>query len=848
MKQLQDLLKPLLPHILIGVLFIVISFVYFSPLMEGKELTQMDNIHAQGMSQELINFEKTHPGQDSRWTNSMFGGMPAYQIKGGPNHNVYLFFQRVLRLNLPYTTVAIVFTLLLGFYILLLTLNVDKWISFAGALAFAFASYNFIIIGAGHITKAYAIAYMAPVIAGILLTYKKKYLAGGIFTAIALGIEISCDHPQILFYLFLTILLLVVVYFIYAIKEKELKNFFIASAILACSATLAVLPNTSMLWTTWEYGKESIRGKTELTQKKAVDQQANQQQSSGLDKDYALAWSYGKAETFTLLIPNFQGGGSEGFDEKSETYKTLQQAGVQSPENISRQLPAYWGEMPFTSGPVYFGAIVCFLFVLGLFLVKGPAKWWLLVVSILSIVLSWGKNAPMVTDFFFYHFPLYNKFRTVSMILVIANFAVPLLGFLALRDIFTNKIEKKKVIKALKYSLGIVGGITLIFALMSSLFFNFTSSQDTALSQQLKSSGWPDNLISQLLNAMQADRASMLRSDAWRSLIFILLGGGLIWAYVSKKIKSAWFTGALALLMLVDLWPIDKRYLNNDNFVTKRVAKNTFERSTADEFILKDTDPDYRVLNITRNPFTDGYTPYFHKSIGGYHGAKLRRYQDLIDGPLTRDIMALQQTLTGKVSQDTLAMVLHQLPILNMLNTKFIIYNPDAMPIINFNALGNAWFVKQYKLVNNADEEYAGLNNFDPSSQAIIDKRFKEVVSAIPESSADTTKGTIKLLSYLPNDLVYESKSTKPQLAVFSEIYYAEGWNAFLDGKPVQHCRADYVLRAMPVPAGKHNIEFKFQPKSYDYGQKIALASSSLVVLLLLGLIGKMVYDKRKES
>jgi hypothetical protein len=845
MKKVQELLKKMLPYISILVIFIAISFIYFSPVIEGKVLPQMDNIHAVGMAKELRDFSQAHPGEDCLWTNSMFGGMPAFQILViAKSYNIFLHLSHVIRLGLPPATVAILFLLLVGFFVLLISLGVDKWLSLAGSIAFAFASYNFIIIGAGHITKAYAIALMAPVLAGVILTYKKKYLWGGLFTAITLGLEIACNHPQINYYLFLIILTLLVVEFIYSFKQKEIRHFFIASAILAGATMLAVAPNITGLWTTWEYGKESIRGKSELTQTKPSDNVV----STGLDKDYALAWSYGKAETFTVLIPNFQGGGSEGFDAKSETAKTLQQAGVQNSERVAQSLPAYWGDMPFTSGPVYFGAIVCFLFVMGLFVVKGPVKWWLLAATILSILLAWGRNFPILTNFFFYHFPLYNKFRTVSMILVIANLTAPLLGFLALKEIFERKISKEQTIKALKYSLGIVGGLTLIFALMPSLFFNFSSGSDVTLSGQLKSYGWPDNLIGQLLDAMKIDRASMLKADAWRSLLFILLAGGLIWAFIKEKVKSTWFAGLLIALMLFDLWPIDKRYLNNDHFVSKMEANNAFAESKADALIRKDIDPNYRVLNLTKSVFNDGYTPYFHKSIGGYHGAKLRRYQDMIDGPLSADIMTLQKFLSKRVSQDTLSMVLSQLPILNMLNTKYIIYNPDAMPLVNFHALGNAWFVKGYQLANDADQEYLTVKTLDPSVMAVVDKRFADVLSGMPLSSNDSITGTIKLLSYKPNDLVYESNNNKKQLAVFSEIYYAKGWNAYVDGKLVKYCRANYILRALPVPEGKHSIEFKFEPQSFVNGQRIALVTSVLIALLVLFALGRVIIKNRKEA
>jgi hypothetical protein len=838
---LKEIFKPLLPHILVIVAFVALSFAYFSPLLEGKDLPQMDNTHAKGVSKELNDFEKANPGQESLWTNSLFSGMPSYQIKGGKVFNIFHFLQRVFRLEvLPYTTVSILFIYLLGFYVLLISLKLDIWLSFAGALGFAFASFNFIVIGAGHLLQAYAIAYMAPVVAGVLLIYNKKYWQGAIITILGLGLEVSYNHPQIVYYLFFIVLVIVAVKFIYSILEKQLKGFFIASAILAGSALLAVLPNISNLWTTSEYSKYSIRGASELTAK-------SEKKESGLDRDYALAWSYGVPETFTVLIPNFQGGGSGGFDEKSETVKTLRNIGVQGAERIAQSLPAYWGDQPFTSGPVYFGAIICFLFIFSLFIVKGPEKWWLLAATILSIVLAWGKNFPLITDLFFYHFPMYNKFRTVSMILVIANITVPLLGFLGLKEMYEGKVNKDQGLKALKYSIGIVGGLILLFALVPGMFFSFSSSSDSTIVEQLKASKWPQDIINQLLGAMQSDRESMLRSDAFRSLFFVLVAGCLIWAYNAKKLKNVWFASLLAFFILIDMWQIDKRYINDKEFVSKKQAENPFVLSAADEFIKKDVDPDYRVLNLSQNVFNDAYTSYFHKSIGGYHGAKLRRYQDLIDRYLGSNVRALQQLIYAGTSADSIRLYLRSMPVINMLNTKFIIYNPEAMPIINFNALGNAWFVRDYNLVGNADEEISALGNFDPSGTAIIDKRFEPSISGLPQHG-DSVQGSITLKQYKPNDLVYESKSPKNQLAVFSEIYYEKGWIAYIDNKPSPILRANYVLRSLMIPAGQHKIEFKFDPESFKTGKRVAYASSIAVILVVCGAFGKWVYSLKKKE
>jgi len=783
-------------HLLIIIAFVAVSYIYFSPLLEGKVLSQMDDIHAKGMAKELVDY-KAQTGEDSQWTNSMFSGMPAYQIKAGTQYNVFLYLVRALRLGLPYSTVAVTFLYLLGFYVLFLSLKFDKWLAVAASVAFAFASYNFIIIAAGHITKTWAIGYMAPVIAGVIMLYNGKYLWGALLTVLALGMEIASNHVQITYYLALIVLIMSIVYFIDAILQKQIKEFSKSAAVLFVAAILAVLPNITQLWTTYEYGQESIRGASELTSK-------NDKKSSGLDKDYALAWSYGKWETLTLLIPDFQGGSSSvGFDKNSNTYEVLQ-GKVQNPEQIANSL-AYWGDMPFTSGPVYFGAIVILLFVLSLFVLKGKNKWWLVAATVLSILLAWGKNLEWFTDFFFYYVPLYSKFRTVSMALVITNVTVVILAFMGIKAIYESKKTSRELSKYLYTATGIVGGICLIFMALPTMFFDFTSANFA---------DFPD----WLQKAVVADRISLLQKDAFRSLIFVLLGSGLMWLLINKKLNKSYFTGILIALLLLDLWSVDKRYLNNDSFVSKRQA-HFFQPTNADKIILKDVDPHFRVFNITRNPFNDAYTSYYHKSIGGYHGAKLRRYQDLIEHHIAKNNMN----------------------VLNMLNAKYFITpnKKTGEPVVEYNflqALGNSWFVNEYQIVSNADEELAALNTFNPAKTAIIDKRFTEVIKKLPKLdffSLDT--GRIALTKYAPNRLEYNSKNQNTQLAVFSEIYYDKGWQAYIDDQPVEHIRVNYVLRALPIPKGQHKIVFEFKPRSYYVGNKVALGSSILVVLLILG-------------
>lgn len=838
---IKSIFKSLLPHLLIVLGFIALSYIYFSPVIGGKDLPQMDNTHAAGMAQELINFEKQHPGELSLWTNSMFGGMPSYLIKTGPTFNIFHEIQIFMRLHLPYTTVSILFILLFGFYFLLQVLKFDKWLSVAGAFGFAFASFNIIIISVGHITQVYAIAYMPTVLAGVLLVLlERKYFLGGIVTMLGGGLEISCSHPQISYYTFMIVFILFICYSVYAIKEKEIKHFLISSAIVGAGLIMAIIPNMSSLLITYEYSKYSNRGPSEISKPQ------EEKKSAGLDKNYAYDWSYGIGETFSIMVPNLMAAGVNGFKEDSKTTEELQTLGLQSPEKVAASLPIYWGGRPFTSGPNYFGAIICFLFVLGLFLIKGPVKWWLLSASIISIVLAWGKNFTMVSDLFFYYFPSYSKFRTVEMTMVIANFTFPLLGFFALKEIVEKKLDIKELKKGLKYSGIIVGGLLLLFILIPGLFFDFTGLNDGSLIENLKNNKWPEETINNLLAAMRSDRESVLRADAFRSLIFIAFAFGVIWVYVSKGFKTLYLSLAIAFLILVDMWAVDRRYLNNDNFVSKNEYENQFVKTQADEIILQDPDPNYRVLNLTKSPFTDAYTPYFHKSIGGYHGAKLRRYQDLIDGPLSKDLMRLQQ-LFGSQKIDSISNGLKSLSALNMLNTKYIIFNPNAAPLTNTAAMGNAWFVNDIKWVNNPDEEYKEVRNFDPAETTVIDKKWATALGNVEKVDKDTT-ASIKLTSYKPNQLLYSAKCSKPQIVVFSEIFYEKGWNAFVDGKLTPHGRANYVLRALQLQPGEHKIEFKFEPKTYENGKKLALISSIVVGLLILFAAFKLIKDARHNK
>jgi hypothetical protein len=817
--------KPILqksyPCLVAIIVFIAIAFFYCSPVFQGKVIQQSDVMTAMGMQHEMNQYHE-QTGKYTLWTNSMFGGMPTYQIgkAGVPNYNIFYPLSRILRLHLPNFSVDIIFLYLIGFFILLLVLGINPWLSIVGAIAFAFSSYNFIIIIAGHVNKALSIGLIPMVLAGFILVYQRKYILGAILSIISFGIHLYFNHIQMTYYLTMILFVLFVVYFIFAIKEKEIKKFLVSTAIIGGSYILAIVPNITALITTYEYSKDTIRGKSELTTNQS-------EKSTGLDKDYALSWSYDKMETFTLIIPNFKGGASGGkLSENSTMYKELISNGV--PRNNAKeyiqQAPTYWGDQPFTVGPVYFGAIICFLFVFGLYLVEKKHKWWMVSVSLIAILLSWGRHFEWFTDLFFYYVPLYNKFRAVSSILIIPSVIFPLLAFLGIREITSGNISKKQLLIYLRNSFFIVGGIVLFFLLFGSILFNFTSPNDN----QMRTSGYPAWLI----NAIISDRKSLFRMDALRSLVFITLAAGALWLYIKEQLKVSYFILALGILVLADMWTVDRRYLNNSDFQSKKRVQ-TMQPTNADLQILIDKDPDFRVFNVTVDPFADTHTSYFHKSIGGYHGAKLRRYKELIDRHLMKQNMA----------------------VFNMLNTKyFIVKGDNNEPVAHQNpyALGNAWFVANLKVVNNADEEIAALDNFNPSATAVIDKKFIEKLPALTSLQTDSLPQSARILltSYEPNHLTYVSETPRELFAVFSEIYYndTKGWNAYLDGEKKPHVRVNYVLRGMAIPAGKHTLEFKFEPHSFYFAQKIELYSSLVAGIILLSLIGLFCKQQLKPS
>ena len=774
------------PHIIIIILFALISFAYFSPLIEGKSIDGHDIKTWIGMSKEISDFRDSS-GTEALWTNSMFSGMPAYQISVKYSSNLVRYIDKVITLGFP-RPANILFLYLLGFYLLLLSLKVDYRIAAVGAIAYAFSSYFFIIIQAGHMTKAHAIAYLPMVVASVIYTYRGKLLLGGVLTALTVALELYSNHLQITYYLIFILIFIGLYQLFHDYNTKNLPSFFKRSAVLILAALLATGTCFTRLKTTMDYGKDSTRGKSELTNN-------IENKTKGLDKDYATQWSYGIAETMTLLIPNFHGGASQGeLSTDSETYNALKRS--PNAKKIIKNLPLYWGDQPIVSGPTYAGAIVIFLFLLSLFLLKGRFKYWILTLTILSIFLAWGKNFMPLTELFLDFFPGYNKFRAVSMILIVAEFTLPLLAFLAFNNFIFSDANKLSKIKSLKNAFFVTGGITLLFSLAPNMFFDFVGVNDSVLA----SNGWP-------VEALQLDRAFMLSSDAWRSFFFVSLAFLSLFLFIKNKVSSNNIILVFAVLLLLDMWTINKRYLNDSHFIRSSKIKTPYKATQADNYILSDNDPNFRVFNQSVSTFNDASTSYFHKSIGGYHGAKLKRYQELIDSHISKGNMQ----------------------VLNMLNTKYFILQTGKVNI-NPNVLGNAWFIKDVKIVENADDEILALNDFDASSIAVIDKRFQSFLGEFSEDSSSN----IKLDEYQPNYLRYSSVSTKNQIAVFSEVYYDKGWNSYIDGELVSHFRANYILRAMNIPKGNHTIEFRFEPEIFKIGERISLASSILLIISLI--------------
>jgi len=813
----KNLLRKSGPYLLAIVLFLVISVIYFSPVLEGKKLQSSDG-QFMGMSKEIVDYRNA-TGKEALWSNNMFSGMPAYLISTIYSGEILSKVQKsITSISTPVIVLSFSF---LFFFLLCIMLDIGVWTSFAASLAYGLMTFNFAVMATGHFTKAHALTYTSLIVAGILVAFKKNKIGGSLITAIGLSLMLSANHLQMTYYVFILILILGITYLIFAIREKTLPDFIKTAGLLLIAVLFAVGTNFSRLYTTYEYGKYSMRGQSELSLN-------NENKSSGLEQNYILEYSYDLGEAMTAFIPRFKGGGmSEPLTTSSETYKFLaeSQGAGQAKKMVESGFPMYWGSQPISGAPFYFGAVLCFLFVLGLFLVKGKDKWWLLAVFVFSLLLSLGKNFSILTNLMLDYFPGYNKFRDVKNIIVIQQFAMALLGVLAIKEVYQRKITNEEFMKGLKYSFGITGGLALIFAVIPGLAGSFSGNTDAQYMQM----GWPK----QLIDALIADRQSALRVDAFRTFIFVALAAAGLWAYWNKKIKAQYAIVLWVVLVLGDMWPVDKKYFNNDNFSSRKEAAGPFQKMPVDNEILKDKDLYYRVLNL-QNPFNDARTSYFHKSVGGYHGAKMKRYNELYSYAIEPEMRYL---IAGFKTPASIDSVMNYLPVINMLNTKYFIYDLKSAPLTNSHAMGNAWLVKEVKLVNKADEEMNSLKNFNPKTTAIVNKSFEKELSGYHTGSGE---GEIKLTEYKPNYLKYEATvNSSSQLAVFSEIYYPKGWKSFIDGKETAHVEADYVLRAMVIPAGKHQIEFKFEPQSYYLGNKVSMASS---ILLLLVIGGYLVY------
>lgn len=832
-------MKKLLPDLIAILAFVLLSFAYFFPAdIENRILFQHDTAAGAGAGQEVKEYyEQT--GERSRWTNSLFGGMPMYQIAPSYDSTKSLqWVQKAYQLFLP-DYVCLTFMLMLGFYILLRVFGIPVWLAGLGGIMWAFSSYFFILISAGHIWKFITLAYVPPTIAGIVLAYRGKLLWGGILTALFVALQITSNHVQMSYYFFFVILFFVGAYFEKAWRTKTLPQFFKASAVLIVAALVGIAANVSNLYHTYAYSKETMRGKSELVQ----TGDAAKQTSSGLDRDYITQWSYGIDETLTLLVPNFKGGASAALSQ-SETAMSKANPMYSS---LYGSLTQYFGTQPMTSGPVYVGAFVLFLFVLGCFIVKGPLKWALIGATLFSIVLSWGKNFMPLTDFFIDYVPLYNKFRAVSSILVIAEFAIPLLAIFALKRLLEEPEILKQEKKPLGISLLLTAGIALLLAVApGSIGSGYVPAQEAQMLQNAVNQQMiPANELSGILANLGEMRAELVSSDALRSFIIIGIGCSLLWLYASGKLRSSLTIAGITILCLADMWGVNKRYLNDAQFVPHSIRTETFTKTNTDELILQDTSLDYRVLNFATSTFDDNNTSYWHKSVGGYHPTKLRRYQEMIEHHISPEMQAAYKAIaTAGGEMDSVDA--NKFRVLNMLNTKYFIFpagqQRQTVPILNPHAYGNAWFVNKVQYVNNANEEIDALDSIIPTETAVVDARFKDVLKGTTESYKDSLS-SIRLTSYAPNRLTYETNNAQDGIAVFSEIYYPDGWHVTIDGQPAELARADYILRTMYVPAGQHTIEMRFDPTSLHVTEGIAYGA---LALLVIGIIVAVLIAKRK--
>lgn len=855
----ENPLKKFLPHLIAIAVFLVISLIYFSPVLKGLELRQSDMTNATGVGKELADYREA-TGHGASWTNSLFSGMPSYQIQGPSTNNVFGPISTPLKLWGFQLDLGVMFLYMLGFYVFAITLGISPWLGIIAGVSFALASYNIIIIEVGHITKAWAMAMMAPIFGGMMLVFKKKYLTGIAIFILALGLQINFNHIQITYYTMLAGFILAISYFIFAIKEKQIKTYIISGLILIAGALIAVLPMAAQLKMNSQYVSHTMRGGSEITVKPVGDTKTKN--DKGLTIDYAYQWSYGIGESLSVLIPDARGGGGsdQRFEDNAKNrinqIQTVAPA-RQSDPNINQVVQqyagaTYWGEQPFTAGTMYFGAIIIFLAFLGLILVKGPERWWLLIATILAFILSWGSNFMAVNEFLFHNLPLYNKFRTPSMALVLANVTLIILAILGLKEFFSKDLDINKKKKALYISGGIVGGITLISALVPSLLASFSASGDSV---------YQDYLGASYIQALVDDRKALFVSDAWRSFLFISAAFFALFFFAFDKIKKEYIAVLiLGSLIIFDLWGVDKRYLSDQNFV-KSQEINIYPTSADNEIfemVKQNNTNHYRVFNLSVNTFNDATTSYFHPSIGGYHGAKLQRYQDIIDfyflnkSYVQNDLRDPEKLSSNPIRQFYSAyqgQLSANMGVVNMLDTKFFILpTPEggkAYP--NPEAMGAAWFVPQIDWAKDANEEILKLDNFNPKEVAIIDIRFKDVVKPITSFDSLATIKFEKASDNNPEYAKYTTSSKSDGIMVCSEIYYDEDWKAFIDGKETPYFRANYILRAINVPAGNHVVEFKLESNAFKTFNFISLVGSILVVLIVLLAIFYPIYNNRKE-
>ena len=832
----MNTLKKCLPDAIVIVIFAVISFAYFFvPVSQGKILFRHDSQASVGLGQELTQYEQC-TGEVTRWTNSVFSGMPTYQIS--PSYNSTDGLSAVMsayHLWLP-DYVWFIFAYLLGFYILLRAFNFRQSLAALGSIIWAFSSYFLIIIAAGHLWKVMALAYLPPMIGGVVLAYRGKYLWGFIVTAVFTAFEIKANHVQMTYYYLFIVLFMVIAYLVQAIREKRLQHFFKASGILIAAALIGIAINISNLYHTWEYQKESMRGKSELTKANSANQT-----SSGLDRDYITQWSYGIDETLTLLVPDAKGGASVPLSQNATAMAKANPEVENMLPQLYEAIPQYFGTQPGTSGPVYVGAFVLFLFVLGLFIVKTPIKWALLAATALSILLSWGHNFMGFTNFFLDYVPMYAKFRTVASILVIAEFTIPLLAALALKRIIDEPTVLTKNMKYVYASLALTAGVALAIALMPSMMGPFVSDQERQMLSGIQ--GMTPDVQNMMLSSIATMRGAMVSADAWRSIVIIIIGVAMLLLFKAQKIKAIYLIVGISALCLIDLWQVDKRYLNDEMFVPKSERDTPQQATATDLQILKDKSLSYRVLNFASGAFNENNTSYFHKSIGGYHPAKLRRYQEMIDKYIAPEMQTAMQAIANKGGVMSEVDGRKLFPILNMLNAKYFIVplqGNATTSIQNPYAQGNGWFVDKLTYVADANAEYAGVGKIDVSHEAVADKKFEPILG---QTQTNDSTARVVLTKYEPNNMTYTVSSTKGGVVVFSEVYYP-GWTATIDGQPAELGRVNYILRALNVKAGKHEVVLDFHPTSISTTETIAYAA--LIVLLLA--ICVAIYSEKKKQ